>query len=157
MWCLRAEEVRSLTGDPFQRYSAYRDRWWDSSGVLPRRLCYLCRPFHARGTRYPTCPGRSRKILAIRRCRCGSSQVNRRRGQIAVVLKGPSIATSVGRNLPAQDGTSKLSPHVRFGTISARTMVHAALHTLSKGGQVSAPMSSPGSTRLVWREFFSRC
>ena len=23
-----AEEVRGLTGDPFQRYSAYRDRWW---------------------------------------------------------------------------------------------------------------------------------
>ena len=22
------EEVRGLTGDPFQRYSAYRDRWW---------------------------------------------------------------------------------------------------------------------------------
>lgn len=23
-----AEEVRGLSGDPFQRYSAYRDRWW---------------------------------------------------------------------------------------------------------------------------------
>ena len=39
----------------------------------------------------------------------------------------------IGRNLPAIDGSSKLSPHFRFGTLSPRMAIHAALTHWPKG------------------------
>lgn len=48
------------------------------------------------------------------------------------------------RNFPAQDGTSRLGPHLRFGTVSVRKMVKKAL---AENNQVFW-------SELVWREFF---
>jgi deoxyribodipyrimidine photo-lyase len=60
------------------------------------------------------------------------------------------------RNLPAADGSSKLSPHFRFGTLSPLTAVHAALAGLAKGGSVSRPDVLTWIDELVWREFFQQ-
>ncbi|WP_028375961.1 cryptochrome/photolyase family protein [Leeuwenhoekiella sp. MAR_2009_132] len=48
------------------------------------------------------------------------------------------------RNFPAQDGTSRLGPHLRFGTVSVRKMVKKAR---AENNQVFL-------SELVWREFF---
>lgn len=48
------------------------------------------------------------------------------------------------RNFPAQDNTSKLGPHLRFGTVSVRKMVNKA----SKQQNVTF------LKELIWREFF---
>lgn len=49
------------------------------------------------------------------------------------------------RDFPALDGTSHLSPHLRFGTISARRLAAAAF---SMGG------AETFLSELVWRDFF---
>ncbi|MGO4913790.1 cryptochrome/photolyase family protein [Leeuwenhoekiella sp. W20_SRS_FM14] len=48
------------------------------------------------------------------------------------------------RNFPAQDGTSRLGPHLRFGTVSVRKMVKKAR---AENNQVFL-------SELIWREFF---
>ena len=48
------------------------------------------------------------------------------------------------RNFPAQDNTSKLGPHLRFGTVSVRKMVNEA----SKQKNITF------FKELIWREFF---
>ncbi|RXG22424.1 cryptochrome/photolyase family protein [Leeuwenhoekiella aequorea] len=48
------------------------------------------------------------------------------------------------RNFPGQDGTSRLGPHLRFGTVSVRKMIKKAL---AENNQVFW-------SELVWREFF---
>ncbi|WP_299247465.1 deoxyribodipyrimidine photo-lyase [uncultured Lacinutrix sp.] len=48
------------------------------------------------------------------------------------------------RNFPAQDNTSKLGPHLRFGTVSVRKMVNEA----SKQKNITF------LKELIWREFF---
>jgi len=48
------------------------------------------------------------------------------------------------RNFPAEDGTSRLGPHLRFGTVSVRKMIKKAL---AENNQVFW-------SELVWREFF---
>jgi deoxyribodipyrimidine photo-lyase len=48
------------------------------------------------------------------------------------------------RNFPAQDSTSKLGPHLRFGTVSIRNMVQKAI---AEDNQVFWQ-------ELIWREFF---
>lgn len=48
------------------------------------------------------------------------------------------------RNFPAREGTSRLGPHLRFGTVSVRKMVHEADKFSNK----------TFLNELVWREFF---
>jgi len=48
------------------------------------------------------------------------------------------------RNFPAQDSTSKLGPHLRFGTVSVRKMVKKAI----------AEKNEIFWQELIWREFF---
>jgi len=48
------------------------------------------------------------------------------------------------RNFPAKNGTSKLGPHLRFGTISIRKMVKKALKS----------ENTTFLKELIWREFF---
>jgi deoxyribodipyrimidine photo-lyase len=48
------------------------------------------------------------------------------------------------RNFPAQDSTSKLGPHLRFGTVSIRAMVEKA----------TAENNEVFWQELIWREFF---
>jgi deoxyribodipyrimidine photo-lyase len=151
-----AEEVRGLTGDPFQRYSAYRDRWWTTwrsaaPPVLPVPSC----PSPATTVDAPALPtatdlGYESVPMWI------EPGEQAARARLKWFLTGPVHSYVSGRNLPAQDATSKLSPHLRFGTISTRTMVHAALNTLSKGGQVSRPDVFTWMDELVWREFFQQ-
>ncbi len=47
------------------------------------------------------------------------------------------------RNFPARDGTSYLSPHLRFGTIGIRELVHSVREK-----------SDVFLSELIWREFF---
>lgn len=47
------------------------------------------------------------------------------------------------RNLPAVDGTSKMSTHLRFGTVSTRELVH-------RGRKLNPTYLN----ELIWREFF---
>ncbi len=48
------------------------------------------------------------------------------------------------RNYPAQDSTSKLGPHLRFGTVSVRKMVQKAVNEVNEIFW----------QELIWREFF---
>lgn len=151
-----AEEVRGLTGDPFQRYSAYRDRWWTQwRSAAPAPFPVPSFPSASPAVKvaaWPTAQDLGYESVPMW-IEPGEQAA---RVRLQWFLKGPVHSYVSGRNLPAQDGTSKLSPHLRFGTISARTMMHAALHTLAKGGQVSRPDVFTWMDELVWREFFQQ-
>jgi deoxyribodipyrimidine photo-lyase len=54
------------------------------------------------------------------------------------------------RNLPAEDGTSGLSPHLQFGEISPAALWHAALDTKKSSLGLDAFLRE-----LLWREFSS--
>jgi deoxyribodipyrimidine photo-lyase len=51
------------------------------------------------------------------------------------------------RDIPAADGTSGLSVHIRFGTVSARELLRAAR---DHGGEGAAAWTN----ELIWREFY---
>ena len=51
------------------------------------------------------------------------------------------------RNFPVQEGTSGLSVHLRFGTISIRECVRAALKQKSQGSEIWL-------SELIWRDFY---
>jgi len=57
------------------------------------------------------------------------------------------------RNLPALDATSRLSPHLRFGTISART-VHRAAALAREKNPPAAKEIDVFISELIWRDFY---
>jgi deoxyribodipyrimidine photo-lyase len=59
------------------------------------------------------------------------------------------------RDLPARDGTSRLSPHLKFGTISARTVLQGAMEVLNGSRRsVSRRNVETFIGELIWRDFF---
>ena len=58
---------------------------------------------------------------------------------------------AVQRDFPALDGSSQLSPHLRFGTISLRRLVAIALSAGARSGQEGA---AKWLDELIWREFY---
>jgi deoxyribodipyrimidine photo-lyase len=57
------------------------------------------------------------------------------------------------RNFPNIDGTSQLSPHLRFGTLSPRTIFTAAEKLKSSQPEAKAEIDV-FITELIWREFY---
>ncbi len=154
-----AEEIRGSTGDPLQRYSAYRARWWTkwhaaTPSLLPSpsRLRGQCAGISSFRIALPTVEdlGYQTVLLSIKP---GEKEARRR---LRWFLDGPVHTYVEGRNLPAIDGTSKLSPHFRFGTLSVRTAVHAALGTFAAGSRVSRRDVLTWIDELIWREFFQQ-
>ena len=152
-----AEEIRGSTGDPLQRYSAYRARWWIKWHATFPPL--LLSPARLRGQgvsspmiALPTVEDLGYQAVPLS-IKPGEKEAQRR---LRWFLDGPVHTYVEGRNLPAIDGTSKLSPHFRFGTLSVRTAVHAALGTLTTGGHRSRRDVLTWIDELIWREFFQQ-
>jgi deoxyribodipyrimidine photo-lyase len=67
----------------------------------------------------------------------------------------PVYRYAVGRNELANDGTSFLSPYLRFGMISIRQVVSAANKAIREAPGASARQSAEvWLNELVWREFY---
>ena len=153
------DEIRTADGGGFQRYGAYRAKWWakwraaapESATLSPSRQSAVpskeIKPLPSASdlgyqTIVPAIPGGERQALA----------------RLRLFLDGPIHRYGIGRNRPAQDETSVLSPHFRFGTLSPRSAVRQALRTLSdRDSQRNGASRSDVVTwidELVWRDFF---
>ena len=154
-----AEEILGSTGQPLQRYSAYRARWWTNwQAVKPPLLPSLVRQRNQRaGTSSPRIALPTAEDLGYQTVplsiKPGEKEAQRR---LRWFLDGPVHSYVKGRNLPAIDGTSKLSPQFRFGTLSVRTAVHAALGRFAAGSRVSRRDVLTWVDELIWREFFQQ-
>jgi deoxyribodipyrimidine photo-lyase len=154
-----AEEIRGSTGDPLQRYSAYRARWWTKwQEVKPSLLPSPVRQRNQRaGTSSPRIALPTAEDLGYQTVplsiKPGEKEAQRR---LRWFLDGPVHCYVKGRNVPAIDGTSKLSPQFRFGTLSVRTAVHDALGRFAAGSRVSRRDVLTWIDELIWREFFQQ-
>ncbi|HEY5626599.1 MAG TPA: deoxyribodipyrimidine photo-lyase [Nitrospira sp.] len=154
-----AEEVRGATGDPLQRYSAYRVRWWTKwEGTKPSPLPVptMLKAEKASSVSSPP-PLPSVSDFGYDRVKPwiepGEWSARKR---LQGFVDGPIHRYVDGRNLPGSDGSSKLSPHFRFGTLSPRTAIHAALASLVKARCASRPDVLTWIDELIWREFFQQ-
>jgi deoxyribodipyrimidine photo-lyase len=154
-----AEEILGSTGQPLQRYSAYRARWWTNwQAVKPPLLPSLVRQRNQRaGTSSPRIALPTAEDLGYQTVplsiKPGEKEAQRR---LRWFLDGPVHSYVKGRNLPAIDGTSKLSPQFRVGTLSVRTAVHAALGRFAAESRVSRRDVLTWVDELIWREFFQQ-
>ena len=68
--------------------------------------------------------------------------------QLERFLAGAHESYAAGRNRPDHPGTSRLSPHLHFGEISARQVWHGVRHATTRSDEAEAYLRE-----LVWREF----
>ncbi len=153
-----ATEIRGATGEPLQRYSAYRARWWTKWHATPPAQSIPTSLTNKKSAPLsvvaplPTAGELGYDPVDLEFAP-GEQNAQKR---LRWFLEGPIQSYAQGRNLPAIDGSSKLSPHFRFGTLSPRTAIHAALGTLTKGGRVSRSDVLAWVDELIWREFFQQ-
>ena len=69
-------------------------------------------------------------------------------------MAGPVYEYGGNRNFPAIDGTSRLSPHLRAGTIGIRTILTELKKARSRATPSQQPSCDVFLNELIWREFY---
>ena len=152
-----AAEVHGATGEPMQRYSAYRARWWAKWHAVKPTVHAVPDPSTTRrkAVRLSAVPLPTANELGYEHLvpwiAPGESCA---REQLRWFVEGPIHRYTDDRNRPAIDGSAKLSPHFRFGTLSPKEAVQIALKSLSGKGPVSRTDVLTWIDELIWREFF---
>jgi deoxyribodipyrimidine photo-lyase len=149
-----SHEIRTRQGGAYAVYTPYRNAWqerWAQDPPLPERSPRLPPPppglaagdvpdADALGIRAPIDLPTSGEAAARRRLRA--------------FLDGGVADYGARRDLPGVDGTSRLSPYLRFGMVSARECVAEAFERIA-----ADPRAARGARKwideLVWREFYS--
>jgi deoxyribodipyrimidine photo-lyase len=126
------KEITKADGLPYTIYTSYKNKWLEKYHLSGQAPEYDTKPLLSSfaKTQFPFPE---------------LSQIGFERTTIKVL---PHNLTQIGnykeiRNFPALDGTSYLSPHLRFGTVSIRKLVNWA----NRKNQTFL-------SELIWREFF---
>jgi deoxyribodipyrimidine photo-lyase len=147
-----AEEVRTRAGQPYLVYTPYRRAFWERHHAAPSEP--------AAAPRLPPPPEGSVRtgsepVLELSddrtRIPTGGSDAAERR--LDAFLDGAIGDYAWQRELPARAGTSRLSHHLRFGTISVRTCFAHALDAGRADPRLAAGVAK-WTDELVWREFY---
>jgi len=78
------------------------------------------------------------------------------RSRLAAFCDGPIFEYDTRRDRPAVDGTSRLSAHLRWGSIGVRTVVDAATEARADAPDEAAAQSCTEFLRqLAWRDFYT--
>jgi len=76
---------------------------------------------------------------------------------LAKFMSGPVYEYATLRDYPAKNGTSRLSPHLRFGTVGIRTVLAALRKARSRARSITEKKSCDVFlTELIWREFYNQ-
>ena len=145
-------ELRTRAGDAFRVYTPFRNAWWARFREEPQEPLgplRLPEPLTDDGLG-PGEPLADTEEDPAELPPAGEAAALRR---LERFLAGPAWTYAERRDRPDLDGTSRLSPHLRFGAISIRRCVHRALARMRE-----EPRAAPGLRRwldeLVWREFY---
>jgi deoxyribodipyrimidine photo-lyase len=145
-------EVLKDDGKPYGVFTAYARKWRlrPQAPVLPAaRFPQRAQPKWPRSVGLPTLKELGFK-LAIKLPPAGEKAA---RAQLQRFVRGPLRRYATVRNFPAEAGTSQLSPHLRLGSISPRTVLASA----SRAARAQAKVASDAGTfvgELIWRDFY---
>jgi deoxyribodipyrimidine photo-lyase len=143
------DEIRTKTGSAYAVFTPYKNAWRNK--LTPTDVAAHAIETHADRLRVPgdaSLPA----LSAIGFAAAGIESVGVRPGMAGAAALLKEFKTRIDtyherRDYPAVKGPSYLSVHLRFGTISIRTLVRFALGRGSAGAQTWL-------TELIWRDFY---
>ena len=129
------DEVVKKDGDPYVVYTPYMRVWKENFKSLELEI-YYTNSYLNNLVEHTRLPNLSLSDIGFTK----SSQ------KIEDYIVTPTLIQNyeATRNFPAKDATSKLGPHLRFGTVSVRKMIKKAI----------AENNEIFWQELIWREFF---
>jgi deoxyribodipyrimidine photo-lyase len=145
-------EILKDDGKPYGVFSAYARKWrrHPLDRVLPAaRFPRRTKPRLPRGMALPTLKQLG-FALALKLPPAGEQAA---RAQLGRFARGALRRYDELRDFPAQAGTSQLSPHLRLGAISPRTVVAAAGRAVRAQMKSAAPVDTFVG-ELIWRDFY---
>ena len=152
------DEIRTRTGGSYVVYTPFRNAWWEAWHREPRGCAGRSRlPARAiPGFEAVTPPSlssarRAPAAASAPRLPRGGEKAARRR--LATFLAGPAADYAVDRDRPDRDGTSRLSPYLRFGAISVRRCFSEGLRAAEAEPRAKAGIRK-WLDELIWREFY---
>jgi len=139
-------EVVSDSGQPYSVYTPYRNQWLRKAG--PADFAELRADLSKLVRRGPE-PSPSLKDLGFQ-----PAELPVEAGEDAARRRLAGFLSRIDdygktRDFPALEGTSLLSPHLRFGTLSVREAFRAARSRESEG-------AAKWRDELIWREFYQQ-
>jgi deoxyribodipyrimidine photo-lyase len=150
-----AAEIRTQSGGAYRVYTPYRNAWlrrWHAEPRLPARVPRLPRPipgFASDGVPAPRELGLDKEALSLP---TGGEEAAKRR--LARFLGDAVGRYYQDRDRPDLDGTSRLSHHLRFGTISVRDCIARAEEAARVEPRLRRGVAK-WLDELVWREFYA--
>ena len=147
-------EIRTVGGRAYSVYTHFRRAWWQRYRTKPSHTVPVpaLPPCIPEAASHATLSPRGRDLGADRTDipRGGAGPARER---LDAFLGGPAHRYHVDRELPAVAGTSRLSPYLRFGAISVRECLRAAL-ALAAADSAAEEGVRAWIDELVWREFY---
>jgi deoxyribodipyrimidine photo-lyase len=151
----RSSEVRTAAGGPYAVYSPYRRSWWKRWSREPRRPVGI-------GRLSPPIPGFSADRIPDPReygieagaCDVPTGGEDAAKRRLDRFLSTAARRYAEDRDRPDRDGTSRLSPYLRFGAISVRQCFDRAEEAAHEDPPLGAGVSK-WLDELIWREFYS--
>jgi len=149
------DAVRKADGTPYTVFTPY-SKAWKAAGA-PARADILPAPeaLHTSpditGEPVPSSPTRSDTSGFI----ATEAEAKRRLGKFVNGEAAPIYDYANTRNRPDLDGTSQLSPYLRFGLLSARMAALAATTAASRAPSAEAAHSAEAwLNEIIWRDFY---
>lgn len=151
------DEVRKADGAPYTVFTPFSRAW----KALPPNLALLPAPALIptpelaqvlASEPVPTMPALPASVPFV----AGEAEAQRRLQRFASDLAAPIVRYHEERDRTDLEGTSRLSPHLRFGMISARQAAAAAYEILNTARtDASRRGAEVWLNELIWREFYA--
>ncbi len=146
------DEILKADGTPYQVFTPYSRAWRTKTkaAVLPKaKLPRATRFRHPAGIPLPTA-----KELGFRlEIPLPAAGEEPALAQLGKFCSGDLLQYAAVRDLPALDATSHLSPHLRLGTVSPRTIV-AAVEKAAQKHPAARQQVDTFVGELIWRDFY---
>jgi deoxyribodipyrimidine photo-lyase len=149
------DDVRKDDGSAYAVYTPFRRAWLrrlDDDPRPPRPAPRL--PPTPEGVASIPLPAASELVAAQEPCELPTGGERAAARRLAAFLGERAKDYARLRDLPAVDGTSRLSPYLRFGAISIRTCLEQA-RELARADPAARTGARKWIDELVWREFYA--
>ena len=148
-------EVLTLAGQPFSVFTPYKNAWLKRLAARPDTLATYPVDAYAHAFAAPAAPS---DLPALEEIGFDAGEPPLPAGMEGAEELFEAFVEDIAdygraRDFPAEDGTSRLSTHLRFGTTSIRHLVRTAQQLMQSGAGGTG--ASVWLSELIWRDFYA--
>lgn len=147
-----ADEVVRPDGAPYRMFTPYKRRWLDRRAIGRRVPVPSAMTANGKLASREEI-GQTQPVPAADGAFARAGEAIARR-LFEAFLHGPISRYAELRDFPQADATSRLSPHLRAGTIGIRTCVESAFALRESSTAAARTSIDAWISELVWREFY---